>query len=80
MRGVDLAVGAGEVLGVAGVAGNGQVELAEALAGVRAVHAGKVAVDGTDLAGAPNPPLARPSVSPTRPRTGTGTASSGRRP
>jgi general nucleoside transport system ATP-binding protein len=52
VRGVDLAVGAGEVLGVAGVAGNGQVELAEALAGVRAVHAGKVAVDGIDLAGA----------------------------
>jgi general nucleoside transport system ATP-binding protein len=52
VRGVDLAVGAGEVLGVAGVAGNGQVELAEALAGVRAVHAGTVAVDGTDLAGA----------------------------
>jgi general nucleoside transport system ATP-binding protein len=52
VRGVDIAVGAGEVLGVAGVAGNGQVELAEALAGVRAVHAGKVAVDGTDLAGA----------------------------
>jgi simple sugar transport system ATP-binding protein len=52
VRGVDLAVGAGEVLGVAGVAGNGQVELAEALAGVRAVHSGRVAVDGTDLAGA----------------------------
>ena len=52
VRGVDLVVGAGEVLGVAGVAGNGQVELAEALAGVRPVHTGSVAVDGTDLAGA----------------------------
>jgi simple sugar transport system ATP-binding protein len=52
VRGVDLVVGAGEVLGVAGVAGNGQVELAEALAGVRPAHAGGVAVDGTDLAGA----------------------------
>ena len=52
VRGVDLVVGAGEVLGVAGVAGNGQVELAEALAGARPVHAGSVAVDGTDLAGA----------------------------
>jgi simple sugar transport system ATP-binding protein len=39
------------VLGVAGVAGNGQVELAEALAGVRPARAGSVQVDGTDLAG-----------------------------
>jgi simple sugar transport system ATP-binding protein len=52
VRGVDLTVGAGEVLGVAGVAGNGQVELAEALAGVRPLHAGSVSIDGTDLAGA----------------------------
>jgi ABC-type uncharacterized transport system ATPase subunit len=52
VRGVDLRVGAGEVLGVAGVAGNGQVELAEALAGARPVHAGRVEVDGADLAGA----------------------------
>jgi simple sugar transport system ATP-binding protein len=49
---VGLTVGAGEVLGVAGVAGNGQVELAEALAGVRPVHAGSVRVDDADLAGA----------------------------
>jgi simple sugar transport system ATP-binding protein len=51
LSGTNLAVGAGEVLGVAGVAGNGQVELAEALAGVRPVRAGSVTVDGTDLAG-----------------------------
>jgi general nucleoside transport system ATP-binding protein len=51
LDGVDLAVAAGEVLGVAGVAGNGQVELAEALAGVRAVQAGSVRVDGAELAG-----------------------------
>jgi len=51
VRGVQLRVAAGEVLGVAGVAGNGQVELAEVLAGARAVHAGTVEVDGTDLAG-----------------------------
>jgi simple sugar transport system ATP-binding protein len=52
VRRVELAVGSGEVLGVAGVAGNGQVELAEALAGVRPAHAGKVEVDGVDLSGA----------------------------
>ena len=45
-------VRSGEVLGVAGVAGNGQVELAEALAGVRPAQAGTVQVDDTDLAGA----------------------------
>ncbi|MGY1642236.1 ABC transporter ATP-binding protein [Geodermatophilus sp. SYSU D00703] len=51
LHGLDLAVAAGEVLGVAGVAGNGQVELAEALAGVREVRAGSVRVDGSELAG-----------------------------
>jgi general nucleoside transport system ATP-binding protein len=53
LDGLDLAVHSGEVLGVAGVAGNGQVELAEALTGVRPVRAGSVRVDGTDLAGQP---------------------------
>ena len=42
---------AGEVVGVAGVAGNGQVELAEALAGVRPARSGSVTVDGQELAG-----------------------------
>ncbi|HEX2072407.1 MAG TPA: ABC transporter ATP-binding protein [Geodermatophilus sp.] len=51
LEGLELAVRAGEVLGVAGVAGNGQVELAEALAGVRPLRAGSVRVDGTELAG-----------------------------
>jgi simple sugar transport system ATP-binding protein len=51
LSGLDLAVGSGEVLGVAGVAGNGQVELAEALTGVRPVHAGTVQVDDAHLAG-----------------------------
>ena len=51
LSGLDLTVAAGEVLGVAGVAGNGQVELAEALAGVRPARAGSVTVDGAELAG-----------------------------
>jgi simple sugar transport system ATP-binding protein len=51
LHGLDLAVAAGEVVGVAGVAGNGQVELAEALTGVREVRAGSVRVDGVELAG-----------------------------
>ncbi|MGY1692442.1 ABC transporter ATP-binding protein [Geodermatophilus sp. SYSU D01105] len=53
LEGLDLAVRAGEVLGVAGVAGNGQVELAEALAGVRPVRTGSVRVDDAELVGRP---------------------------
>jgi len=44
VRGVDLAVRAGEILAVAGVAGNGQRELAEAIAGVRPRTRGTVRV------------------------------------
>jgi len=51
VRGVDLEVRGGEILAVAGVDGNGQVELAEALAGVRPAAAGRVEVDGQDMTG-----------------------------
>ncbi len=44
---IDLAVHAGEIVGVAGVSGNGQRELAEVIAGVRAPAAGTVTVDGS---------------------------------
>ena len=49
VRGVDIEVRAGEILGVAGVDGNGQVELAEALAGTRPVGEGRVYLDGEDV-------------------------------
>lgn len=48
---LDLNVARGEVLGIAGVAGNGQAELAECLAGVRPLSGGTVDVDGSALAG-----------------------------
>jgi general nucleoside transport system ATP-binding protein len=48
VRGVSLQVRAGEILGVAGVQGNGQTELCEALMGLRPA-AGSVRLDGTDL-------------------------------
>jgi general nucleoside transport system ATP-binding protein len=48
---VDLEVRSGEILGVAGVEGNGQRELAEALIGLRPPDAGTVLVDGRDVAG-----------------------------
>jgi len=40
-----------EIVGVAGVDGNGQRELAEALVGLRPVHGGGLLLDGRDLAG-----------------------------
>jgi general nucleoside transport system ATP-binding protein len=49
---VDLQVRAHEILGVAGVEGNGQRELAEVLVGLRAPDSGRVLVDGRDLSGA----------------------------
>jgi general nucleoside transport system ATP-binding protein len=49
--GVDLEVRAGEVLGVAGVQGNGQTELIEAVMGLREVRAGSIILDGAPLAG-----------------------------
>jgi len=49
VHGVDLAVRGGEVLAIAGVDGNGQVELAEALAGSRPAREGTVELDGQDV-------------------------------
>jgi simple sugar transport system ATP-binding protein len=49
VAGVDLEVRGGEILGVAGVDGNGQTELAEALAGTRFVEGGRVFLDGEDV-------------------------------
>ncbi|HEX4747601.1 MAG TPA: ABC transporter ATP-binding protein [Gaiellaceae bacterium] len=51
LRGVSFTVRAGEVLGVAGVAGNGQRELAEAITGLRPLEAGAVTVAGRRLRG-----------------------------
>ena len=49
LRDVSFSVRAGEVLGVAGVAGNGQRELAEVLTGMRPLSAGTVRVGGRPL-------------------------------
>jgi simple sugar transport system ATP-binding protein len=49
--GVGFSVAAGEIVAVAGVQGNGQTELVEALAGLRAVDAGTVLLDGSDVTG-----------------------------
>ncbi len=47
--GVSFQVCAGEILGIAGVQGNGQTELAEALTGLRRVVAGQVSIAGHDV-------------------------------
>lgn len=47
--GLDLEVRAGEVFGIAGVEGNGQRELVEALVGMRAKLGGSVEIDGHDV-------------------------------
>jgi simple sugar transport system ATP-binding protein len=53
VRGVSFNVRSGEILGVAGVQGNGQTELVEALTGLRAIESGKIMLDGRDLSGKP---------------------------
>ena len=49
VKNVDLDLHAGEILGVAGVAGNGQRELSEVLTGLRALTAGEIRIDGRPL-------------------------------
>jgi len=49
VKGVDFAVRAGEIVGIAGVAGNGQSELLEAVSGMRAPLAGTVKVAGAPV-------------------------------
>ena len=51
VTGCSLAVRAGEVVGIAGVSGNGQRELAEAIAGLRSPSAGTVSIDDADVTG-----------------------------
>jgi len=48
---IDLEVRSGEILGIAGVAGNGQDELVEAIVGLRKPASGTVTLDGMDITG-----------------------------
>jgi simple sugar transport system ATP-binding protein len=47
--GVSFEVRAGEIVGIAGVQGNGQTELVEAITGLRQAIAGSVSIGGTDV-------------------------------
>ncbi len=49
VKNVSFNIHAGEILGIAGVAGNGQKELAEVIAGLRRATKGTVVIDGRDF-------------------------------
>jgi len=51
VRGLSLEVHAGEILGIAGVDGNGQSELAEAVMHLREIKSGRVLLNGADVTG-----------------------------
>ena len=50
LQGVDLEVRAGEIVGLAGVSGNGQRELAQCMSGLRTATAGTILMEGKDIA------------------------------
>ena len=52
VRGLDFEIRAGEIFGIAGVAGNGQDELVESLVGLRKPTEGSVSLDGRDVTNA----------------------------
>lgn len=49
LTGINLVIHAGEVLGVAGVEGNGQAELVDAIMGIGAIADGSIWLDGVDI-------------------------------
>jgi simple sugar transport system ATP-binding protein len=49
LKDITVDVAAGQILAIAGVDGNGQLELAEAIAGLRRPVSGRILLDGTDL-------------------------------
>ncbi len=49
VRGISFEVRAGEIVGIAGIDGNGQTEMIDALAGLRPIDSGTVRIDGDDV-------------------------------
>ena len=49
IKGISFDIKEGEILGIAGVEGNGQTELIEALAGLQKIESGSYSIDGMDL-------------------------------
>ncbi|HMB46856.1 MAG TPA: ABC transporter ATP-binding protein [Afifellaceae bacterium] len=61
VKNINFQVRAGEIVGIAGVAGNGQSELLETIAGIRRATAGRILIDGKPIGatGGANPSLLR---------------------
>src|SRR4029078_21310 len=59
---LNFSVRAGEIFGIAGVEGNGQRELVEAIAGMRPVETGRIELEGADLTGSTTRPIHRHGV------------------
>nr|WP_239094308.1 ABC transporter ATP-binding protein [Bacillus sp. B15-48] len=53
VRSLNLTVRAGEILGIAGIDGNGQTELIEAITGLRKAESGSVKINGTEVINQP---------------------------
>lgn len=73
VSGINVECRAGEVVGIAGVEGNGQLEFAEALYGIRRCASGSISLDGEDLTHASLPRRRKAGlryVSPDRQREG----------
>src|SRR5215204_6321425 len=51
LKELSLTVSKGEILGIAGVDGNGQSEMAEIVSGLRKIQSGQVIIDGRDITG-----------------------------
>lgn len=49
VKGLDLQVRSGEIVGIAGIDGNGQSELIEAITGLRKVKAGSISINGKEI-------------------------------
>ncbi|WP_435921919.1 ABC transporter ATP-binding protein [Paenibacillus sp. DYY-L-2] len=53
LNGLDLEVKAGEIVGIAGVDGNGQTELIEAITGLRKINSGSIKLSGKEVSNLP---------------------------
>ena len=73
VNGVDLEVRAGEIVVIAGVQGNGQTELVEAIAGLRSFDSGEASIGGQSIEKASARARSRTWASPTSRRTGAAT-------
>jgi len=51
LKDVDMTLHKGEILGIAGISGNGQVELAQIVSGLTLPHSGQVTLGGEDITG-----------------------------